>query len=102
MGLEERGRWEKARDALLRSWACLRRAAARRQDAWEAEKADEDAQESRRADADAEDWTPDTQAEAHRERAAVARAAAAERARWKSFAEGVFAAVEAAIAQQPL
>lgn len=101
-GLEERARWEAARGALLDGWAGVAAEAARLQVEWEREKAAEDAQEQRRADADAADWTPAARAEARREGAAVGRAAAAERARWKAFAEGIFAAVSAAILKEPL
>ena len=100
--LEERPRWESIRAWALTEWRAVAAEAARRQVLWEAEKAIEDGEEKRRSAEDACDWTPAEQAEALREAAAVLEAEAAERARWKSFAEGWFADAEAAILREPL
>ena len=110
VGQEERLRWESTRAWALtewravsaEAWRAVSAEAARRQVLWEAEKAIEDVEEGKRSAEDACDWTPAEQAEALREAAAVLEAEAAERARWKSFAEGWFADAEAAILRQPL
>ena len=106
---EERRRWESTRAWALtewravsaEAWRAVSAEAARRQVLWEAEKAIEDGKEEKRSAEDACDWTPAEQAEALREAAAVLEAEAAERARWKSFAEGWFADAEAAILREP-
>ena len=102
VGLEERARWDSRRAALLRAWACIAAEEARLQVLWDAEKAQEDALERRRFDANAAVWTAAEPSEAQRECAAMARAAVAQRAIWRSFATSVFEAVEAAIMTETL
>lgn len=101
VGLEERARWRLARSALLQGWAAVTAEAACSQILWERDKAAEGAEIDKYCDADASAWTPAQQVEARREGVAVGRAGAAERARWRAFAEGVFANVAAAIMTEP-
>ena len=95
--LDERAHWKLERAWLLGRWADVAAEAARRQVSWEAEKAAEDALREEGSDEDASAWTPAEQAEARKEGAAMARAAAEVRARWKAAVAGIFAAVSAAL-----
>ena len=94
---DERDQWGTVQYELLRGWAGLAAEAARSRATWERKKAAEDAEQEAYAEAAASAWTPAQRAESRREGAAVARAGAAERARWKALTEGVLAAVKAAI-----
>jgi len=97
---EERDEWGRVRAALLLGWAKLATAADQSRVVWERKKAQEGADQEAYIDSLASSWTPVQQAEAREEGAAVARAAADERARWKALTEGVLAAMKAAIPRE--
>ena len=95
--VDERAHWEQERTWLLRCWGAIAEEAALRQVAWIAKKAAEDAARKEACAADACSWTAAEQAEACKESAAMARAAADVRLRWYSAVAGMLLSVKIAL-----